>query len=364
MISPYSQPRMDGISRFAKKHGWSLVPADRIEDYEDLSCFDGILMALRDKPALVKSALRIVAGLVPAVDVTIERPDIRLPRVVSDHFAIGRKVAQHFVERGFEKFAWFSSGWSHVHELRFEGFKSALQDGARLERWHAKTIAAELAASPKPVAAFAYSEPDAARLVLACRAAGLSVPTDVSIIGVGNDPNLSETQAVSISSIDQKLSESAYAAAELLEKLMDMPVSCRKAAFDDEPVLMPPGEVVARDSSNTLAHSNPTVRAALVRIHEHISKPYGAQELAEELGVSRRSLDRLFADELHRSVGDEILRQRMLRVKRLLVDRSVPVKGIAAMCGFCNAAYLTNVFRRETGMSPREWRSHRATDSE
>jgi len=33
------------------------------------------------------------------------------------------------------------------------------------------------------------------------------------------------------------------------------------------------------------------------------------------------------------------------------------IKSIAEACGFCNVAYLSNVFRRETGLSPRAWRT-------
>ena len=33
------------------------------------------------------------------------------------------------------------------------------------------------------------------------------------------------------------------------------------------------------------------------------------------------------------------------------------VREIAEACGFCNVAYLSNVFRRETGLSPRAWRT-------
>lgn len=364
MISPYSQPRMNGIAKFAKEHRWSLVFADRLEDYDSLTGFDGILMTLRDKPQMVKTARRILADAIPVVDLTIERPDVQMPRVVSDHRAIGAAAARHFMERGFDNFAWFSASWSHVHELRYEGFRSALPEGTRPAKWHAKTVLKDLASTPKPVAVFAYNEPDAARLVFSCRSAGVSVPMEVSIVGVGNDPILSENQETTISSVDQNLANAAYAAAARLEKLMSMPPSRRKAAFSAKPVMMPPGAIVARDSSDTLAHSNPKVRAAMVYIHSHLGGAFGAREVAAGIGITRRRLDALFATELHRSVGDEILRQRMLRVKRLIMDRTLPLKAIASACGFCNAAYLTNLFHRETGMSPRKWRARQSAKAD
>ena len=55
-------------------------------------------------------------------------------------------------------------------------------------------------------------------------------------------------------------------------------------------------------------------------------------------------------------VGREILNQRILRAKRLLKDESTPLNAIARFCGFCNASYFTNTFRRETDLVPKVWR--------
>lgn len=85
-----------------------------------------MLVTLRDKAEQVRKVERFVRSGVPVVDLTIERPHLRLPRVVSDHEGNGRVAARHFIERGFTNFAWFSSGWTHVHELRMKGFKAEL----------------------------------------------------------------------------------------------------------------------------------------------------------------------------------------------------------------------------------------------
>ena len=57
------------------------------------------------------------------------------------------------------------------------------------------------------------------------------------------------------------------------------------------------------------------------------------------------------------AIGREILNQRLLRIKRLLKDESITLNAISNACGFCNASYFINVFRRETGMTPKAWRT-------
>ena len=40
----------------------------------------------------------------------------------------------------------------------------------------------------------------------------------------------------------------------------------------------------------------------------------------------------------------------------MLADADIPIGDIATECGFYNVAYLSNVFRKATGLSPRVWR--------
>jgi len=72
--------------------------------------------------------------------------------------------------------------------------------------------------------------------------------------------------------------------------------------------------------------------------------------------MPRSTLDHLFTEKVGHAIGREILRQRLMRAKRLIEDESVKIGTIAGICGFCNASYFTNVFRRETGLSPKAWR--------
>lgn len=39
----------------------------------------------------------------------------------------------------------------------------------------------------------------------------------------------------------------------------------------------------------------------------------------------------------------------------MMSDANIPISRIASECGFCNVAYLSNVFRKATGLSPRAW---------
>jgi LacI family transcriptional regulator len=283
------------------------------------------------------------------VDLTVECRGMDLPRVISDHLAIGRLGGEHFRERGFENVAWFSSGWSEVHRLRYDGFAAAF--GSSVPRIDAKNLRQRLAKASKPIGILAYNDTDAALAIYAAGELGLVVPDDVSVLGIGDDPFLCENQSIPISSVRQDLARGAYEGAALLQHLMD------GAPQPRELVLIPPTGLTARASTDTIANQDPFVRAALVYINRHLGESFGTPEIAASIGLPRHKLDHLFAKKLGHSVGSEVHDRRIAKARQLLSDPTIPVREVASQCGFCNVAYLSNVFRKATGLSPRAWRA-------
>ena len=368
MISPASGSRLAGVAHYAKEHGWYLMVQDRLGYQPPVWRGDGMLVTLRTDAATADLVKRVRRNGMPVVDLTINRPDIRLPRVTSDHAAIGRLAAEHFAARDFRHSAWFSLGWTHVHTLRFDALAATcrrlgmdaplkwtytdMAPAAHLGNWRtfARTLGARLVSAPKPLAVLTYDEADAVRLLAVCQEQSISVPEEVAILSIGNDPILCENQSVTLSSIDQNLERGGYEAAALLDRLMDGKAPPRT------PLLVPPAGVVARQSTDTRAVADPTLRHALELVGANLAHPYGAAQLAAALGLPRFKVDRLFASGLGRSVGDELLRQRLARVKLLLKRPELTVASIARQTGFCHAAYLTNTFKRAFGITPRAWR--------
>ena len=258
-----------------------------------------------------------------------------------------RLGSDHFKERGFRNVAWFSSGWSEVHRLRYDGFSKGFN--AHVPRLGLKTLRRRLAETPKPVGVLAYNDTDAAQVIYVARELGLDVPDDVSVLGIGDDQFLCENQSTPISSVRQDLVRGAYEGAALLQRLMD------GEREPKEPILIPPTGLTSRASTDTVAHSDPLVRAALVYINRHLGEAFGAPEIAKEIGLPRHRLDRLFAEKLGHSVGREIHDRRIARAKHMMSDAGTPISRIASECGFCNVAYLSNTFRKATGLSPRAW---------
>lgn len=365
LITPSSPGRFAGIARFARSHGWHLTVADRMTHALNGWTGDGALVTLRDD----ESTLAYVRGLrrrrIPVVDLTFARPDVSLPRVAGDNAAIGRAAAAHFATRYFRNAAWFSTGWGNQHELRFDAFAKALEfaperwawaldtqktkadDWNSLSRW----LVRRLAAAKRPLGVFCFDDADASRVESAAIAAGLSIPGDVAILGAGDDEPLCQSQMVPISSVRHDLESNGYAGAALLAKLMTggKPPSA--------PLLIPPRGIAERASTDSLGIGTELVKRARDRYAADLANPPSTTQLAESLGVSRATLDRVFAADVGIAPAKLLARMRIDEAKRLMADDSRSLAEISTALGFCNPAYFCNSFRRATGLSPRAWRA-------
>jgi AraC-like DNA-binding protein len=74
--------------------------------------------------------------------------------------------------------------------------------------------------------------------------------------------------------------------------------------------------------------------------------------LGKDLRTTSRSLERRFKQALGRTVKDEILRCRLDRVRRLLVDTDLSITEIVAASGFASADALTRAVRKADGVTP------------
>ena len=369
VIQPAYPERIQGIARFARAHDWHLTIVDRLARFPRGWRGDGALVTLRGNAETNRFVKGLARDGIPVVDLTFNHPEIRLPRVSGDHESFGRLARQHFESLNFHHFAWFSTSWSHVHELRYFGFTHGDKPPDTLEKWvfNEMVPAAKiddwplfllklgklLKSSPKPLAILAYDDADAAKVLSAALEAGLKVPEDIAIIGIGNDAVICENQAVPLSSVNHDLERNGYEGAALLDKLMSMPL---KPSKPPAPLLLSPRGIVIRKSTDTLAADDPLLTAALKEIASRLDTSFGIDDLARALHVSRKRLDRLFSEKFSRSVGKEIARQRLERAKRLLTETDKQMKEIAGLCGFCNAGHFTNVFRVAMGVTPKEYR--------
>ncbi|MDR2439711.1 MAG: AraC family transcriptional regulator [Planctomycetaceae bacterium] len=80
------------------------------------------------------------------------------------------------------------------------------------------------------------------------------------------------------------------------------------------------------------------------------------EDIAENVGVNRRTLERYFREIRNRSILDEIIYCRLTRARRLLENTRIPIGRIALMAGFTSTQQLRHNFRQFLKKKPEQFR--------
>jgi AraC-like DNA-binding protein len=98
------------------------------------------------------------------------------------------------------------------------------------------------------------------------------------------------------------------------------------------------------------------VSRAMAMIWTRGHRTISVDQIAEAVGVTRRTLERRFRKSIGHPVVEEIIRSRLNRAKRLLQETEMSVKVIAQLSGFPSEERMRVAFVRHEGMPPLRFR--------
>jgi len=296
---------------------------------------------------------------VPVVMLHELPPGCELPRAGLDNGAVGRAAAAELRALEPAGYGFFGSEVPFAAIRRRAFIEALAEEGAAPSCLSAdageRESLAWLEGLPKPAAIFAAHDAAGLRLVNLCRLASLPVPDSVTVLGVDNDPLLCELSAPTLSSIRVPADRVGREAAALLARMIDGDPAAPRS------ILLPPGEVVHRQSTDRMRTDDPLVRQALAYLRDRAASPIRVADLLEALGCSRRYLEQAMKQAIGRTPGQELTRLRLQRAQTLLADTDLTLEAIARQSGYRNASRLSIAFKRETGQTPGAYRAGRAT---
>ena len=110
------------------------------------------------------------------------------------------------------------------------------------------------------------------------------------------------------------------------------------------------------------ANDDPVVGHALRLLHQDPAAPWTVASLAREVGVSRATLARRFADEVGDTTMAYLTEWRLALAADLLREPAATVAGVARQVGYGTGFALSAAFSRVRGISPSEHRALAPTD--
>lgn len=363
-----SRDFLSGILKYCSHYtNWAL----KLAAAEDL---DNVLGGTKPGSGLI---MTLTSG--PIRRLVRRRPDLKIvdlfPRdnltashVRDDHASIARIGYQHLRSLGSHRsYAYVPSEvpslWSDERQREFE--RLVISDGNRPFIYspsadsppELRSFVREL---PKPAAVFCAYDIQAQAVIEAARHERISIPGELAVLGVDNDEFVCETTHPKISSVRADHIGVGYCLAQELDKLF----RARKRRIASHTVRCPAIDVIVRETTAPVAQaSGYLINRAHEFVGKHASERLTVSDVARHLGVSQRLLELRFAEYSHETVASAIRRARLEKAKSHLVGTTLSVREIARQLGFRNSASFNNIFTREVGQPPGEYRRAHADES-
>lgn len=109
-------------------------------------------------------------------------------------------------------------------------------------------------------------------------------------------------------------------------------------------------------SERRVNHDGSVISAAVDYIWTRSHHVLNVADVADALGVTRRTLERQMLARRGHSVLDEIIQCRFSRAERLLRETSLPIKAIVNLAGFGSPENMRQVFLTRLKLSPLDYR--------
>jgi LacI family transcriptional regulator len=294
--------------------------------------------------------------------------------------------AEHFIEKGFTNFAFFSLSnhlfWSrerldgfrervekagrtvHVFEpLAASAYAKAATKGASLpwppSSWtdNAEHLHHWMRSLPKPIGVMATDDGMGYDIIEASEEAGIRVPEELAVLGTYNDLTLCLVSNPPLSSIAVDMEQNGYNAATLLHKIIMGEEKMKGQRLTNEPT-----HIITRQSTDILAVDDPDIAAALHFIRTNFNRPIRVADVVNQTSTSRRGLEIKFRDLIKHSITDEIMKVKIDQITRMLLESDMSMERIADTLAFGSAARMREAFKKVKGINPLVFRmEHRKT---
>ena len=335
-------------------------PHDLLKMRIDEGSVDGIIAYVDAEMAAKLAPSKVPLVALDFVPAALYRRKENMSVIVEDNDGIGRLGAKCLLSLGNLASIGFvpdekNRGWSRLRERSFAEQVRKAGKTPRIYRADKTTLDKWLMSLPKPTAIMAAFDFGSKYVLDACAHCSLKVPEQVAIIGVDNDHLLCEHSSPPLSSIDYDLEAFGTLAIKTLFKM----IHSRKPWGLQKPTTATNERIVDRASTKPIPTSAHLAGHALDFIDRHYSEDISGQDVARNLGVSRRLVELRMAEAGLPTLRKAIEDRRIKKLERLLSTTKMSISKVTALSGFHNLQRAKYVFKARFGMPMGQWRKSR-----
>ena len=360
----YGRRLLSGIAKYGRLHGWQVSYEQggmRRDEPEWLAHWDGDGVITRCPTPTHSLALAQRGIVVLSNNKQLDQEGCYYHEPVENGLAVGKLAAEYFIKKGYKNFAFAGFNDINYSSERERGFTQAIEEAGYSctsfllsERGRRGTSATQdqqafLRSLPQPCALLTANDERGAQILASCMECGIAVPEEIAVLGVDNDPLLCDLAYPPLSSISPNVPRMGWELAHHLDVIME-------GSGENTVTEIPPDRLVERQSTALNAVEDEVLAKALHLIHVNHMTGMNVSQLAIQVGVSRRTLERKFSQTLHTTIKDYAQKIVVERIKSLLIETDYTIEHIASIVGIEYMQRLYQVFKKYTNQTPAEYR--------
>ena len=356
LVVRYGRDVLRGIHRgISQRPGWRLVSmgyhgmmSELPDRAPHLSGFIGAF-GREDLPRIH----RLFDGTV--IGVSNRSRELDCSRAVNDLEASARQMFDFLSERYYRSFCFVGTppgAGNFVSDGLWEAFAAlAVKKGASCARTDVETLRWNPSSHAPGTAFVVYSDVEARYCVEILSDAGLRVPDDAAVLGVGNFELENMMSRVPLSTLLVDGERIGELAVDLLEEALE----------DADPIhqtrRVPPTGILERASTQSLYARDPEIRELLLKLRGALPTTRTSEDCAKIANIGRRTLERRFQSEFGTGIASILRRLRVDYARQLILSRDVKLEEIAELAGFADGRMLGLAFQKVYGETPSAFRA-------
>ena len=368
--SESARRKLQGVQKYAGKHGWSVTVIEECRRIPDISRILTLWRpngCIADCSGISKAFSPRAFGKTPVVFLNRATDDPRdhVTSVYHNQRQSALAASKEIIRLGRSHFAFVSlignTTWSNMrrdvfakilamHGMVPEVFTANIMKAAALARIQ-RDLRSFLSDLPKPSGIFAVNDITAREVISAANRLGISIPDDLAIVSIDNHESIAPHVTPSLSSVEINFTEAGFLAAQLLDRKMS------ESGIRLKSIFFGPLRVVRRASTTPLRRRDRCVEEARERIIRDATTGLTAADVVKMFPCSRRMAEIRFRNATGTSIGDAIHDAMFESVLLLLRRNDIQLEAIADLTGWKSPAVLRQYFKRRTGLSMRDWRA-------
>ncbi len=297
---------------------------------------------------------------IPVIVRTVDKDIPALPMLSGEYSEIGRVGGRFFLKQHYNNCAFFGYTGLIWSSKRLRGFSEILHSGGvnvstfttSLHEPDDEALAEWLKSLPKPVGVMAGNDVLAMKIAEMSLELGIQIPEELALLGVDDDEFLCNIAFPSISSVRLDFEKQGWELGETIYKMSE------EGRTWPARIKVEPRGITERNS--TLRHNiqDPFIRRIVEQIDTSYDTPITLEEILRDIPLSRRAVEMRFKKEMEpETMLSYLTSLRVNKMRKLLETTQLPVSEIAERSGFDDVLNVGRVFKRYTGITPRDYRN-------